>query len=131
MTEYKILKLLSGEEIICNLIADEHPRTYEIASPLQISVVPKVTKYGIDEAVSLVRWIHFSEENVYNIDKSKVMIITKASLGLAKFYEHCVQRMETDAVDIVEREPSDEELMSIEEDEWDEDYGEVMTKTLH
>jgi hypothetical protein len=39
--------------------------------------------------------------------------------------------METDAVDIVEREPSDEELMSIEEDEWDEDYGDVMTKTLH
>ena len=130
MTEYKILKLLNAEEIICNLIADEHPRTFEIQSPLQISVVPKVTKFGIDESVSLVRWIHFSEENTYNIDKSKVMIITNASTGLSKFYEHCVMRMNAD-IDVVEREPTDAELMGIEEDEWDEEYGEVLTKTLH
>lgn len=130
MTEYKILKLLSGEEIICNLVADEHPRTYEIESPLQISVVPKVTKYGIDEAVSLVRWIHFSEDSVYNIDKSKVMIITAASTGLSKFYEHCVKRMNFDE-DLVEREPTDLELRGIEEDEWDEEYGDVLSNTIH
>jgi hypothetical protein len=39
-------------------------------------------------------------------------------------------RMNAD-IDIVEREPTDAELMGIEEDEWDEEYGEVLTKTLH
>ena len=47
MTEYKILKLQSGEEIICDVISKEHPRTFEIKSPLKVNVLPKVTKYGI------------------------------------------------------------------------------------
>ena len=130
MTEYKILKLLSGEEIICDVISKEHPRTFEISTPLRISVVPKVTEYGVDEAISLVRWIHFSEENVYNLDKSKVMVITQASTGLSKFYEYCVKKIAYEG-DIQEREPSNKELQGIEEEEWDEEFGEVMTKTLH
>ena len=30
-----------------------------------------------------------------------------------------------------DREPTDYELSRIEEEEWDEEYGEVITKTLH
>ena len=45
MKEYQILKLQSGEEIVCNLVADEHPRTFSIESPLKIVVVPRTTRY--------------------------------------------------------------------------------------
>ena len=32
-----ILKLSSGEEIVCRLVGDEHPRTFEITNPLMVS----------------------------------------------------------------------------------------------
>ena len=119
MTEYKILKLTSGEEIICDVIADEHPRTFEIKEPLKVNVLPRVTNYGVEESISLQRWIHFYQENVYNIDKSKVMVITDASTGLAKFYEHCVIRMKDEGEELREREPTNSELARIEaENDW-------------
>ena len=123
MTEYKILKLLSGEEIICDVVADEHPRTFEIKEPLKVNVLPRVTNYGVEESISLQRWIHFSQENVYNIDKSKVMVITDASTGLAKFYEHCVIRMKDEGEELREREPTNSELARIEaEDDWYDEW---------
>jgi len=123
MTEYKILKLTSGEEIICDVIADEHPRTFEIKEPLKVNVLPRVTNYGVEESISLQRWIHFSQENVYNIDKSKVMVITDASTGLAKFYEHCVIRMKDEGEELREREPTNSELARIEaEDDWYDEW---------
>ena len=132
MTEYKILKLQSGEEIICDVISKEHPRTFEIKSPLKVNVLPKVTKYGIEESISLQRLIHFSHENVYNIDKNKVMVITQASSGLSKFYEHCITMMDKEGdLTAREREPTNYELDEIESEEWDEDYGEPVTRTLH
>ncbi|QZI94493.1 hypothetical protein MelnitzEXVC044M_213 [Methylophilales phage Melnitz EXVC044M] len=131
MTEYKILKLQSGEEIICDVVSKEHPRTFEIKAPLKVNVLPRVTKYGVEESISLQRWIHFSEENIYNIDKNKVMVITQASTGLSKFYEHCIQRMDAEGQELREREPSNMELDEIEAEEWDEDYGEPDTRTLH
>ena len=38
----------------------------------------------------------------YNIDKNKVMVITQASTGLSKFYEHCVQKMDAEGHDLRE-----------------------------
>ena len=124
----KILKLSSGEEIVCKLKGDEHPRTYEIESPLKINTVPKITEDGIEESISLQRWIHFSEEKVYSISKSQVMIITQASVGLSKFYDYCVNKMDKN-YDIEER-PSDSELDDIESEEMMEDYG-IPSKLLH
>jgi|TARA_B110000503_G_C7143400_1_gene411883 hypothetical protein len=117
MKEYQILKLQSGEEIVCNLVADEHPRTFSIESPLKIVVVPRTTRYGIEEAISLQRWVHFSEENTFTIDKNKVMIMTKASLGLSRFYDYCVDKMESNFNDIEHDAPSDADLDAIELEE--------------
>ena len=59
------------------------------------------------------------------------MVITQASTGLSKFYEHCIQRMDAEGQELREREPSNMELDEIEAEEWDEDYGEPDTRTLH
>jgi hypothetical protein len=63
------------------------------------------------------------------------MVITQASTGLSKFYEHCITMMDKEgdltARETREREPTDYELDTIESEEWDEDYGEPVTRTLH
>ena len=128
----KILKLSSGEEIIARLLEETHPKTFAVSQPLKLSSIPKATKHGIEEAISLQRWIHFSEDSVYDIPKSQVLVITGASLGLTKFYEHCITRMEVE--DDLSPYPTDRQLRSIEEeeDEFDDldDYR-ISSKLLH
>ena len=82
MTENIILKLSSGEEIVCRLVEDTQSGMIQITNPLLVSTTPRVTSLGLEESVSLRRWIHFSEEQVYSINKSMVVTKADASLGL-------------------------------------------------
>ena len=116
----KIMKLSSGEEIICNLVGDEHPRTFSISSPLKMNAIPRVTRNGVEEALSLQRWIHFSEGDLYDIPKAQVLVITQASVGLTHFYKHCLKRMEIEEGDIEPVSPSNEELDKIRDEELEE-----------
>ena len=126
----KIMKLSSGEEIIAKLIPEEHSSTFAIAEPLKLSAVPKMTKQGLEEAISLQRWIHFSEENIYTIEKSQVILVTSASLGLVRFYEHCVRKMRAEDDTTF---PSNRELREIEEDdEFDDlDDFQITSRLIH
>ena len=129
MTDVKILKLSSGEEIICNISTNEKNHM-KVDRPMKLNAFPKLTKDGsLEESLSLQRWIHFSETNSYDVPKSQIIVITAASYGLSKFYEYCVtkMRMEEEDVDFL---PSDEELMEIEAEELFDDF-EVTSKTIH
>lgn len=123
--QIKVMKLSSGEEIVSELIADEHPRTFSVKSPLKLLSIPKVGNQGIEESISLQRWIHFAEENNVDIPKAQVLAIVNASFGLVKFYEYCVSKMDLqDAGDARGYDSGDfeEEFMSEEEellDDWE------------
>jgi len=131
MTENIILKLSSGEEIVCRLVEDTQSGTIQITNPLLVSTTPRVTSLGLEESVSLRRWIHFSEEQVYDINKSMVVTKADASLGLSRFYELCVLKMLRDVEDEI-RMPTEEELMEIEAEEaFDEWESSLTSKTIH
>jgi len=131
MTENIILKLSSGEEIVCRLVEDTQSGTIQITNPLLVSTTPRVTSLGLEESVSLRRWIHFSEEQVYEINKSMVVTKADASLGLSRFYELCVLKMLRDVEDEI-RMPTEEELMEIEAEEaFDEWESSLTSKTIH
>ena len=127
-----ILKLSSGEEIVCRLVGDEHPRTFEITNPLMVSAVPKLTREGIEESISVRRWIHFADEEVFSVNKSSVIVKADASVGLSKFYEACVLRMLSEEEDSWNgwREPTEDELEEIEFEEALETYSNI-SKTIH
>ena len=132
MTEpqIKIMKLSSGEEIVCDLIADEHPRTYNVRFPMKVMTVPRVTGDGVEESLSLTRWIHFAEESEADIPKTQVLAIVNASVGMQKFYEYCIGRMDSNDLDELEG-PSKFELD--EEDEYLDDFEDIDTpsKLIH
>lgn len=128
MTNVKILKLSSGEEVICNINTNEKSHI-KITKPMKLNAFPKMTRDGsLEESLSLQRWIHFSETDTYDVPKSQIIVVTQASYGLSKFYEYCItkMRMEEEDVDF----PSDEELDEIEEEELFEDF-EVSSRTIH
>ena len=118
MTEHqiKIMKLSSGEEIVCDLIADEHPRTYSVRYPMKVMTVPRVEGNSVEESLSLTRWIHFAEDNETDIPKGQVLAIVNASIGMKRFYEYCINKFDSDELD----DPTEEDFMNME-DEYDED----------
>ena len=92
--QIKIMKLSSGEEIVSEMIGEDHPRAFNIKSPLKLTSLPRLGNSGIEESISLQRWIHFAEEKDVTIPKSQVIAIINASYGLKKFYEYCILKME-------------------------------------
>ena len=90
---YKILKLISGENIICELSEDNGK--YEITRPLLMHVSPKMTMTGMTESLMLSRWVQpFTEEKYFEIDPKHVIIMLPASPGLSVYYEGVLDKLE-------------------------------------
>ena len=67
----KILKLSSGEEVICNVVNNPEQSHISVVYPMKMQSYPKATKNGIEESLSLQRWIHFAEEDTFNMRKNQ------------------------------------------------------------
>lgn len=116
----KVLKLSNGEEIITVISSADKSRPYiEVKNPLQVNLYPKSLDGGFVESMALSRWLTVSETQIANLNKTSIVAISDASIGLARFYEHCVKKMTLSDNGRVWDEPSDEDLKRIEEEEYD------------
>ena len=114
----KVLKLSNGEEIITVISSADKSRPYiEVKNPLQVNLYPKSLDGGFVESMALSRWLTVSETQIANLNKTSIVAISDASIGLARFYEHCVKKMTLSDNGRVWDEPSDEDLQRIEEEE--------------
>ena len=127
----KILKLSSGEEIICNVVQNVEKPYLSVVSPMKLNSYPKATRNGIEEALTLQRWIHFAETDTYDIPKSQIIVLKEASLGLTRFYDYCVSKSKREDDSVLSGAPTNQELDDIMEEEWDEEYGDTVSKLLH
>ena len=110
---YKVLKLISGENIICELTEDDGK--YEISRPLLMHVHPNITVEGMTESLMFSRWVQpFTEQKYFKIDPKHVIIMLPASPGLSVYYEGVLNRIEGDT----ERIPLSDHIN--EEDIYDE-----------
>ena len=90
---YKVLKLISGENIICKLTEDDGK--YEISKPLLMHVQPQMTTMGMTESLMLSRWVQpFTEQKYFKIDPKHVIIMLPASPGLSVYYEDILNKIE-------------------------------------
>jgi hypothetical protein len=90
---YKILKLISGENIICELSEDNGK--YEISRPLLMNIQSRVNHTGMTESLMLSRWVQpFTEQRHFEIDPQHVIIILPASPGLSVYYEGILNKLD-------------------------------------
>ena len=122
-TTYKVLKLISGENIICETsITNEG---YEISRPLLMQVVPKFHEKGMTESLGLTRWVQpFTKQTYFSINKNHVLLSCDAAPDLARYYQFVLNKYEDDILSqgIEPREEITEEefaegLENIEDDE--------------
>ena len=91
---YKVLKLSNGEMIVCE-INDYDDKIYDIMNPLRMDVVPIQSRSGIGETLNLTPWMqHFTDQKYFNIDKNQCILIADASVGLSKYYEYVMLRID-------------------------------------
>ena len=106
-----IVKLSNGENLICNVVSDTD-KHIEIESPLKMETISRVTKTGVIESLSLGKWMQpFSDRKTFSLNKNLVIINIPATIGLEKYYEYVLKKMDLDDG------PSEEELKAIEEEE--------------
>ena len=106
-----IVKLSNGENLICNVVSDTD-KHIEIESPLKMETISRVTKTGVIESLSLGKWMQpFSDQKTISLNKNLVIINLPVTIGLEKYYEYVLKKMDLGDG------PSEEDLKAIEEEE--------------
>jgi len=110
---YKVLKLSNGEMIVCEINAHDD-MMYDIMNPLKMDVVPIQSRSGIGETLNLTPWLqHFTDQKYFNIEKNQCILIADASVGLSKYYEYVMLRIDADwdnSINLIPEEDMDEEV---------------------
>ena len=106
-----IVKLSNGENLICTVVCDTD-KHIEIESPLKMETISRVTKTGVVESLSLGKWMQpFTDQKTISLNKNLVIINLPVTIGLEKYYEYVLKKMDLGDG------PSEEELKAIEEEE--------------
>jgi len=123
---YKIIKLISGENIICELT--EENGKYEISRPLLMNVQHSIRNAGMTESLMFSRWVQpFTEQKSFEIDPKHVIIVLPASPGISIYYENVMIKLEGGI----------EKILPMDDINQDEIYDELLedlepeTNTVH
>ena len=109
--DYQVVKLSNGENLICDVLSDSDT-TLLVESPLKMETISRVTKTGVVESLSLGKWMQpFSDQKTISLNKNLVIINLPVTIGLGKYYEYVLKKMDLGDG------PSEEELKAIEEEE--------------
>ena len=139
MTEsLRVFKLSNGESIIGSTLGEneifDFNKPIQISYPFKMLVVPRMTKDGPSEALSLSPWVHpMTEVEYIDINPENVVMSAPASHGLTQYYRHCIDQfdMHTSPYEEV-RNPTDEDLREIEvEEALDELTDPNKSETIH
>ena len=133
MNKYSVLKLSNGEDIVCRVVEASKEKD-KVEDPLLLDVQQITDKQGkIKESVGLIRWIKpFTEEEEYFIEKNSIVITVPASIGLSKYYEHVLKRLDKPVIrETLPDEIIEDDLDQMTDDEIIELMEDVKTRTIH
>ena len=96
---FATVKLLTGEEILGEVLVSEDPDTKQdmifIQNPAKTKVIelePDTEKASQKIAMALVQWMAFSDEDFYVIDEKSVISIAPMSKGAVMMYKRWVKK---------------------------------------
>ena len=92
VTDVKIIKLDTNEDIVCKLTESEHMVICH--KPLLMRTIPQISRVGITEQMTLMRWIPFSKDNSTAVSRDKIVAIANADDVLKEKYHRIASNYE-------------------------------------
>ena len=72
----KIVRFKNGDTLICGIGLADSDNHYTIERPMQISMMPIVSKKGVEKmTIYMQEWLEYTKESVYNIPDDVIMLI--------------------------------------------------------
>ena len=93
-TEYKLIKLIDGTELVGQLSVSDNDKFLRIVEPLQLKTVPRPTSVGMRDDSSLAPWLPFSTDKIFSIPKERVITIASINKDLSHYYEAILKRVQ-------------------------------------
>ena len=93
-TEYKLIKLIDGTELVGQLSVSDNDKFLRIVEPLQLKTVARTSDFGMRDDSSLAPWLPFSTDKVFSIPKERVITIASINKDLSHYYEAIKKRLE-------------------------------------
>ena len=89
----RIIKLVNGDDIICVVPADNRQTpdastVLKIIKPLLLKYVPSMEEDGLRDYIALVKWTSYSNDELINVPKDKIMTITSANEAIKESYNN-------------------------------------------
>ena len=97
-TEYKLIKLIDGTELVGQLSVSDNDKFLRIVEPLQLKTVPRPTSVGMRDDSSLAPWLPFSTDKIFSIPKERVITIASVHKDLSHYYEVILKRLRNQPV---------------------------------
>ena len=97
-TEYKLIKLIDGTELVGQLSVSDNDKFLRIVEPLQLKTVPRPTSVGMRDDSSLAPWLPFSTDKIFSIPKERVITIASINKDLSHYYEVILKRLRNQPV---------------------------------
>ena len=94
-TEYKLVKLIDGTELVGQLSVSNNDKFLRIVEPLQLKTVPRPSDFGMRDDSSLAPWLPFSNDKIFSIPKERVITIASINKDLSHYYEAILKRLQT------------------------------------
>ena len=86
--EVRILRLISGEQIVCKIQElKDKPEFLSLVEPMRMDIIPSLIKGKfIEERMALTEWLTHAKELNHSIHKSKILAVANANDSLAEYY---------------------------------------------
>ena len=111
-TPYKILKLLDGSDVLCKIL-QEYSDALVVECPMSVSKHQTYDRPDhIVEHTGLQRWINFTNDIKFVIDKQKILGFANLAPEVAVYYKMISKKAKVEAGIEDDVSESDEELMA-------------------
>ena len=97
-TEYKLIKLIDGTELVGQISVSDNDKFLRIVDPLQLKTVARPSDFGMRDDSSLAPWLPFSTDKIFSIPKERVITIASINKDLSHYYQVILKRLKTQPV---------------------------------
>ena len=114
--DLKVVKLSSGEQLVCYLTYEEGSIFVRMIEPMELKILSNLNDHGaVDETVCLSDWIHHTADNVFSIQKDRIVTISKPDENLKEYYTSTKKKYDKIKLDREKERQRDNSLRLLED----------------